>query len=194
MTVAFGTSTFNWKRSRENTAGPGIGRSCRPGSYRFSASARLAGDVIDEDSGEFVIERHSVEDGDLRADTLLLQQIAQVSGGRYRRLDDWQPLMRSLNLQTQILEDVETHRLWGSIWPMIAVVALLAAEWTMRKRHRHDLTELSESIMRRTPYHYLTLLGLFLTQTSVSSQVVPKRGNVRSRRSEHHDEFVELKT
>ena len=134
VTVVFGDVSIQLEEVEGEYRGTWDRQGLQPGSYSFNASARLAGNVIGEDRGEFVIERHSVEDGDLRADTLLLQQIAQVSGGRYGRVDEWPVLMRSLNLQTQILEDIETHRLWGSIWPMVAAIALLAAEWTVRKR------------------------------------------------------------
>jgi uncharacterized membrane protein len=110
------------------------GQGLEQGPHSFEASASIESDLIGEARGDFVIEQHSVEDADLRADTLLLQQIAQASGGRYRRLEDWPALMRSVNLHTHILEDIETFRLWGSIWPLVATIALLAMEWTIRKR------------------------------------------------------------
>ena len=134
VTVAFGDVSFQLEEADGEYQATWDRQGLEPGPYSFNASARYAGHVIGEDRGEFVIERHSVEDGDLRADTLLLQQIAQVSGGRYGRLNNWQALMRSLNLQTQILEEIDTHRLWGSIWPMAAAIALLVVEWTVRKR------------------------------------------------------------
>lgn len=134
VTVAFGDVSIQLEEAGGEYRGAWDRQGLQPGSYSFHASARFAGTVVGEDRGEFVIERHSVEDGDLRADTLLLQRIAQVSGGRYSALDDWPALMRSLNLQTQILEDIETHRLWGSTWPMVASIVLLAVEWTARKR------------------------------------------------------------
>ena len=134
VTVSFGDISFQLEGADGEYWGTWDRQGLQPGSYSFNASARFAGKVVGKDRGEFVIERHSVEDGDMRADTLLLQQIAQVSGGRYRSIDDWDALMRSLNLQTQILEDIETHRLWGSIWPMVTAISLLAVEWTARKR------------------------------------------------------------
>ncbi len=46
--------------------------------------------------------------------------------------------------------------------------------------------------MRRTPYLYVTIIGLF-TQTAVSPQVVLNEVMYDPAGSEHHDEFVELK-
>jgi uncharacterized membrane protein len=134
VTVSFDDISIQLEEADGSYRGTWDSPGLQPGSYGFMATARFEGDAVGQDRGEFVIEGYSVEDGDLRADTLLLQQIAQVSGGRYRRLDDWHELMRSLNLQTRINEDVKTHRLWGSIWPMVAVIALLSVEWTTRKR------------------------------------------------------------
>ncbi len=47
--------------------------------------------------------------------------------------------------------------------------------------------------MRRTQYPYVTLIGLFLTQTAVSPQVVLNEVMYDPAGPEHHDEFVELK-
>ena len=85
--------------------------------------------------GGFVVESHSVEAADLRADPALLAEIAALSGGEYRPLDRWRELRGRLRPPPRVVP--EERRLAVEVdqylWLGLAAV-LLAGEWVIRKR------------------------------------------------------------
>ena len=59
-----------------------------PGEYTYRVEAGHRGSSLGSSRGRFVVESHSVEAADLRADPALLAEIAALSGGEYRPLED----------------------------------------------------------------------------------------------------------
>lgn len=105
-----------------------------PGEYTYTVRAYAAGSAIGEDRGRLLIEQHSVESMDVRADPALLGEMARVSGGRISPLDDWRELLEALPLQQRLVEKESLMPLWGRTWVAIMVLALLVLEWLVRKR------------------------------------------------------------
>ena len=105
-----------------------------PGDYSYRAEARVGDALIGADEGGFLVDRHSVESVDLRADKALLEEIARRSGGEYRPLGQWRELLALLPLQKRLVEEADTLPLWGPTWPLVLVLALLGIEWGLRKR------------------------------------------------------------
>ena len=105
-----------------------------PGDYRYRAEARLEGVLIGADEGRFLVERHSIESVDVRADEALLREVAGRSGGHYRPLAQWRELLALLPLHKRLVEEEATLPLWGPAWPLTLVLVLLGIEWTLRKR------------------------------------------------------------
>ena len=105
-----------------------------PGDYSYRAEARVGDVLIGADEGGFLVERHSVESVDLRADKALLDEIARRSGGEYRPLGQWRELLDLLPLQKRLVEKADTLPLWGPTWPLVLVLVLLGIEWGLRKR------------------------------------------------------------
>ena len=104
-----------------------------PGSHHYVASAYGNG-FIGEDEGRFIVEQHSVESVDVRADTVLLGEIARTSGGRYRALGEWREMLELLALQKHLVEKSTVVSLWNQRWLVVIVVLLLGSEWFVRKR------------------------------------------------------------
>ena len=109
-------------------------RGLDPGEYTFSASARVAGQVVGEDEGNFIVENHSVESITVKPDDLLLSEIARVSGGRTAAIDDWRQLIDVATLHRRLVERRSVVTVWDHQWIVIAAILLLAIEWYIRKQ------------------------------------------------------------
>lgn len=111
----------------------------QPGSYSFL--------VLDGDQeGGTVLARQDVlvkipdrELADSSQDRQALEAIARQSkGGRYVFLADAADLARELAKRRPISTEVDrsTRPIWDSTWSLLALLALLATEWLLRKRAR----------------------------------------------------------
>ncbi len=112
----------------------------KEGTHRVEAEATLAGKVLGKDRGSFTaaFAYGEADDGLPRLD--LLKQIAENSKGEYFSINDWndQALDKiAAKLETiapsQLVEQRQT-RLWSTLWPFAIVLALLSAEWWMRRK------------------------------------------------------------
>ena len=105
------------------------------GEYTYQVEAGRRGDSLGRSRGRFVVESHSVEAVDLRADPGLLAEIAALSGGEYRPLEDWRDLRDRLRPPPRVVP--EERRLAVEVdqylWLGLAAV-LLTGEWLIRKR------------------------------------------------------------
>lgn len=110
----------------------GVASGLAPGTYEYEV--RTAGDQAAVAVGRFVVEKYSIELGDLRADPLILGELARASGGRAYPLADWEDMLEQLAPRKRWVEKAEVLPLWGPLWPALLAVALLAAEWFGRKR------------------------------------------------------------
>ena len=105
------------------------------GEYTYEVEASHRGAGLGRSGGRFVVESHSVEAVDLRADPGLLAEIAALSGGEYRPLEAWRDLRGRLRPPPRVVPEerrlaVEVdHYLWLSL-----AALLLAGEWVIRKR------------------------------------------------------------
>ena len=70
----------------------------------------------------------------MRADPLILGELARASGGRAYPLADWEDMLDQLAPRKRWAEKAEVLPLWGPLWPALLAIALLAAEWFGRKR------------------------------------------------------------
>ena len=110
----------------------GVASGLTPGTYEYEV--RTAVDQAAVAVGRFVVEEYSIELGDLRADPLILGELARASGGRAYPLADWEDMLEQLAPRKRWVEKAEVLPLWGPLWPALLAVALLAAEWFGRKR------------------------------------------------------------
>ncbi len=111
----------------------------REGAYRVEAEATQGGKVLGKDRNGFYVAYPygEIEDGLPRAE--LLKKIAASSQGEYFYIDDWnaQSLEKiSARLEkhapSSIIEQRQT-KLWNTLWPFAVILALLSAEWWLRR-------------------------------------------------------------
>jgi hypothetical protein len=121
---------------REQGAGHyrGLYGGLAPGAYQYEVLAEVDGVEIGTDAGRFVIEEHSIEFSDLRADQLLLAELARASGGAAHPLSAWEDVLQKLAPSKKLVEKAQTQALWGPLWPGLLAIVLLASEWLLRKR------------------------------------------------------------
>ncbi|MFH1568837.1 MAG: hypothetical protein ABIL09_12640 [Gemmatimonadota bacterium] len=105
------------------------------GEHAFEVQAAGGGAPIGSDTGSFIVEAYSLESVDVRARPDLLVEMARVSGGEARRLEDWPALADRLAVTPRLVEEEHRWSLWGHGWLFFAVAGLLSAEWLLRKRH-----------------------------------------------------------
>ncbi len=109
----------------------------RPGTYRLVAEAG-----IDEEPAKatFVVEETTIEMRDPRMDMRALNEIAQASRGRVLSPPDFRRLLdpgETVIPPAAIVRSGEPQRtdLWDNAWFLWIFVALLAAEWILRRLH-----------------------------------------------------------
>lgn len=112
----------------------GVASGLAPGTYEYEVRAAVDQAAVGTVTGRFVVEEYSIELGDLRADPLLLGELARASGGRAYPLADWEDMLEQLAPRKRWVEKAEVLPLWGPLWPALLAIALLAIEWLGRKR------------------------------------------------------------
>jgi uncharacterized membrane protein len=105
------------------------------GTYDVSVEARLGETFWKSDSIPVEVGRPNIEFEQLDLDELLLQRIAEATGGRYVPLATADHLIDQLDRQQQRkTENVEMRFYWPvSYWTLIVIV--LTVEWILRKKY-----------------------------------------------------------
>ena len=108
------------------------------GSYRYAAEATREGTALGMDRGQFAVGSLTLEFRATRANAALMRQLAQRSGGTAfapANADDLPiQLAQSETFAPVALQNERDRELWHVSWFLTAIIALLAAEWTLRKR------------------------------------------------------------
>ncbi len=104
------------------------------GEYSYSVTAEFDGSLVGQETGRFLVDKYSVEWTDVRANSVLLGELARESGGVSLSIDDADQLIRDWTLKQTVVEQRWDIRL-GSGWePLFFIAIFLAAEWFLRKR------------------------------------------------------------
>lgn len=105
------------------------------GEHIYTVHAQLSGgNRLGESSGQFVVQEYSLEAEDMRANPMLLQQIAESTGGSFQVLGSWPALLDELNIPTRLQREERAIELWGQDWYILLLISLLCVEWVLRKR------------------------------------------------------------
>ena len=108
------------------------------GAYSFTAEAERGGAALGTDAGRFAVGRLAAEFREPGADPALLRQVAARSGGAVVGLDTLGAFVAGLRergaLADRPLVREDETPLVGLPWLLATVVALLTAEWVVRKR------------------------------------------------------------
>jgi uncharacterized membrane protein len=109
-------------------------RPTESGVYRVTAEARRGATVLGSATASMLIGGADFEMTDARLNTQLLQRIALASGGRLITDDDVTALADSLRAGLPAAVLAASRDLWNTAWSFAAIVALLSAEWVLRRR------------------------------------------------------------
>jgi uncharacterized membrane protein len=106
----------------------------RAGLYRVHAEARRGSTVLGSVDGWVNVGGSDREFADPRLNEAVLRRLARESGGRYVRAAEAGTLVS--NVEKAVPQQAETERrdLWHEPWAFAIVVALLSAEWVLRRR------------------------------------------------------------
>jgi hypothetical protein len=104
------------------------------GEYRFRAVALTAQDTLGRDQGLFAVEAFNIELLNPRARFDVLRGVAQKSGGQFAPIERAAEVFRALNVEPREITRKREIPLWNQALLLWVIIALLAAEWTIRKR------------------------------------------------------------
>ena len=106
------------------------------GKYSWSASTKFNGKSY-EKNGVFIVESQSIEQLDTRANHALMNQLATVTKGKFRRLDDFQKSINELkdrkDLTSIAYQESTFNDLIEYLWILILLLLLLGTEWFLRR-------------------------------------------------------------
>ncbi|WP_251964210.1 hypothetical protein [Salinibacter ruber] len=107
------------------------------GTYQYEAQARLGETDLGTDRGEFSVAPLRIEYQSPRADAVLMRQLASRAGGTAYTPETIDRLPAELAGQASFSSDIVQRsseaELWRTSLFLIAILALLASEWTLRK-------------------------------------------------------------
>ena len=121
-------------RSRGNGRFEGELMPWAAGEYRFAGSAQVNSDTLGGDHGLFAVEPFNVELLDPRARFDVLRQVAHVSGGGFAPAAHADTLLSRLKFEPRVVVTRHEVSLWRQALLIWIIIALLALEWTVRKR------------------------------------------------------------
>jgi hypothetical protein len=104
------------------------------GRYRVSVRATKGGTELGRATGEFAVDRWSLEEARAEPDTAALAAIAAASGGSATTAASAGAWARALPSRSIARARSESHRLWESPWAFALVVGMLSVEWAWRRR------------------------------------------------------------
>ena len=107
------------------------------GTYQYEAQARLGDTELGTDQGEFSVAPLRIEYQAPRADAVFMRQLASRSGGTAYTPQTVDQLPTDLSDQnsfsSEVVRQSSEAELWRTSLFLIAILALLASEWTLRK-------------------------------------------------------------
>ena len=106
----------------------------QPGVYRVQAAAKTGSASLGAASGLMLVGGADAEMADPRLNEPVLQRIATASGGRVVSADQIDSLVRALQGGVPSAALSVRRDLWHNAWSLLALIALLASEWIVRRR------------------------------------------------------------
>ena len=106
----------------------------RPGLHRVRAEAKRGQTVLGKADRWFYVGGSDREFADPRLNENLLRRMARASGGRYVRAAEAGRVVSWLRDAVPRSATPERRDLWDQPWVLALILALLSAEWTLRRR------------------------------------------------------------
>ena len=104
------------------------------GNWRVAASAELEDQRIGSAWARFLVEPYSLELENVQLNESLLREIAQASGGRYFRAEEFDSLPELLIVPEVIRRETHEKALWDHPLLLVIFVLALCCEWVFRRR------------------------------------------------------------
>jgi uncharacterized membrane protein len=104
------------------------------GVYRIRADARRGGEALGAAERAVLSGGADPEMADPRLNEPVLQRLAAASGGRYVRAADVTGIPPRLRTTGGPVGPPDVRDLWHGAWSLLGVIALLGAEWALRRR------------------------------------------------------------
>lgn len=106
----------------------------QPGVYRIDATAMRAGERLGAATRQVLVGGADLEMTQPRLNEAVLRRLASASGGKYLAADEAQRLPALIRESHADAGTPELRDLWHNGWSLLAIIALLAAEWIARRR------------------------------------------------------------
>jgi uncharacterized membrane protein len=106
----------------------------RAGLYRVDADASRGGQPLGSAQRWMYVDGTDREFADPRLNEALLRRLAAASGGQYVRAADASQIVSLIKKGLPQGGAPEHRDLWHEPWVFVSLIALLAAEWTLRRR------------------------------------------------------------
>jgi hypothetical protein len=105
----------------------------RPGLYRIRAEARQGATLLGVADRWFYVGGADPEYADPRLNEGFLRRLARQTGGQYAPIAEASRLVSALSATVPQTLEPEQRDLWHEPWAFVLVIALLSAEWIMRR-------------------------------------------------------------
>ncbi len=104
------------------------------GVYRVATDARRGAERLGAGERVVLAGGFDPEMADPRLNEAVLQRLAQQTGGRYVRPGEVAQIRSRLQTAPAADGPPELRDLWHGAWSLLAVIGVLAAEWTLRRQ------------------------------------------------------------
>jgi hypothetical protein len=103
------------------------------GNYRAAATVEIDGKKIESSPCLFTVRATSSEMVLKPINDKVLRMLARASGGRYGTPPELSAALSDLHVAEKRERKLEYHSLWQTVFVLVCLIALLAAEWITRK-------------------------------------------------------------
>jgi uncharacterized membrane protein len=104
------------------------------GLYHVQADARRGATSIGSSDQWLYVGGADREFADPRLNEATLRRLARATGGQYVRVDALSTLAQSIDAAVAERADLEPRDIWQQPWTFAIVIAVLSAEWILRRR------------------------------------------------------------
>jgi uncharacterized membrane protein len=106
----------------------------QPGVYRIDATAVRAGEKLGTATRQVLVGGADLEMTQPRLNEAVLRRLASATGGKYLAADEAHRLPALVRESHADAGTPELRDLWHNGWSLLAIISLLAVEWTVRRQ------------------------------------------------------------
>ncbi len=103
------------------------------GKYSWTGKFEKDGRIIQEETGEILVESFTLEEFDLSGNITEMTAMAARTGGKYFKFDKFNEAIASLDLRPVEVSESGEITVWGKLWLLLLFLSALSLEWLIRK-------------------------------------------------------------